>query len=102
MEKDTHQILVIEDDASVAAGLVTGLKKAGYDVELASDGERGVEMALASDFDLIILDLMLPDISGTEAVQSVSHRGVGPYESLNTPVRPTSDPSCTRRREPCA
>ena len=37
MGKEDHQILVIEDDASVAAGLVTGLKNAGYQVDLASD-----------------------------------------------------------------
>ena len=79
MEKDTHQILVIEDDASVAAGLVTGLKKAGYDVELASDGERGVEMALASDFDLIILDLMLPERDGFDVLDAWRGR-------LSTPV----------------
>ena len=79
MEKITHQILVIEDDASVAAGLVTGLKTAGYEVDLASDGARGVEMALSKSFDLIILDLMLPERDGLDLLEAWRDR-------LSTPV----------------
>ncbi len=79
MDKDTHHILVIEDDASVAAGLVTGLKTAGYRVDLASDGARGVEMALAQSFDLIILDLMLPERDGFDVLEAWRDR-------LSTPV----------------
>ena len=79
MEKDTHHILVIEDDASVAAGLVTGLKTAGYEVDLASDGARGVEMALSQPFDLIILDLMLPERDGFDVLEAWRDR-------LSTPV----------------
>ena len=79
MGKEDHQILVIEDDASVAAGLVTGLKNAGYQVDLASDGARGVEMALSDEYDLIILDLMLPERDGFEVLDAWSGR-------LSTPV----------------
>lgn len=65
----TAQILVIEDDRAIASNIVRGLKNAGFAVELASNGQRGVELALSRPFDLIILDLMLPEVDGFEALE---------------------------------
>lgn len=64
------RILLIEDDRAIASGIVRGLKNAGFAVELAGDGRRGVELALSRPFDLVILDLMLPEVDGFEALES--------------------------------
>ena len=74
-----YQILVIEDDPSVAAGLVSGLKKEGYGVELASDGAKGTALALKNPYDLVILDLNLPERDGFEVLTAWRDR-------LSTPV----------------
>jgi DNA-binding response OmpR family regulator len=63
------QILVIEDDRAIASGIVRGLNNAGFSVEMASNGRHGVELSLSRSFDLIILDLMLPELDGFEALE---------------------------------
>ncbi len=60
------KILIIEDEAKIARFLELELKYEGYEVEMASDGRAGLEMALKDDIDLIVLDLMLPNLSGIE------------------------------------
>ena len=57
-------VLVVEDDAALADGLSRGLSAGGFDVDLASDGVSGLDMARRSDYDAIVLDLMLPGLSG--------------------------------------
>jgi DNA-binding response OmpR family regulator len=64
----TAEILVVEDDPPIAAGLVRGLRAAGFAVELAHDGRRGAELGLSRPFDLIVLDLMLPELGGFEVL----------------------------------
>lgn len=58
--------MIIEDDRAILAGLERNLRFEGYEVSGAADGERGLEMALDVDLDLIILDIMLPKVSGFE------------------------------------
>jgi len=65
-----RSVLVIEDDDSISAGLRRGLHAAGFDVALASGGDEGYERALSRRFDLIVLDLMLPDCSGLDVLRS--------------------------------
>lgn len=60
------KILLIEDDRGIAAGLVRGLKASGFSVELANSGRRGAELGLLGRFQLIVLDLMLPEVDGFE------------------------------------
>ncbi|MEZ4451495.1 MAG: response regulator transcription factor [Nannocystaceae bacterium] len=60
---------MIEDDPPIAAGLFRGLSAAGFAVELIHDGARGAEAALARAYDLIVLDLMLPERDGLEVLQ---------------------------------
>jgi len=60
------QILVIEDEPEVASFIRRGLIYAGYDVEVAYDGESGLAMARDRPPDLAILDIMLPDLDGLE------------------------------------
>jgi len=65
------KILIIEDEAKMARFLELELKHEGYEVELALDGRTGYEKAIAGDIDLIILDLMLPGLSGIEVCRRV-------------------------------
>ncbi|HHV64214.1 MAG TPA: response regulator transcription factor [Peptococcaceae bacterium] len=61
-----EKILVIEDETKIARFLELELNHEGYMVEIAHDGREGYEKAKAENFDLIILDLMLPGLSGIE------------------------------------
>jgi two-component system alkaline phosphatase synthesis response regulator PhoP len=66
-----EKILIVEDDAAIRFGLEKNLAYEGYDVESAADGERGLDIAFASQPDQIVLDLMLPGINGYEICRSV-------------------------------
>ncbi len=65
------KILVIEDEVKTAKFLKKGLSEAGYVVDVAADGLEGLYLALEVDFDLIILDVMLPGRDGWEVLKSV-------------------------------
>jgi DNA-binding response OmpR family regulator len=61
-----ERILVIEDEADIVDLLRFNLKKEGYEVDTAADGERGIDLARSKAYDLVLLDLMLPGIDGLE------------------------------------
>lgn len=62
-------ILVVEDDSKIARLLELELKHAGYEVVVATDGRSGLERAVADEIDLVLLDIMLPKMSGLEVVR---------------------------------
>lgn len=64
-------ILIVEDEQNLARFLELELTHKGYKVDIEYDGEPGLEKALNNDFDLIILDLMLPNINGLEICRRV-------------------------------
>ena len=70
------RILVIEDEKKTAAFLAKGLREAGFVVDLARDGETGLERARATRFDLLIVDVMLPNKDGWEVVAEVRRNGI--------------------------
>jgi two-component system, OmpR family, copper resistance phosphate regulon response regulator CusR len=70
------RILVIEDEKKTAAFLAKGLREAGYSVDVAYDGEDGLERARASKFDLLVVDIMLPQKDGWEVVSELRRDGV--------------------------
>src|SRR5436309_14681124 len=70
------QILVIEYEKKTAAFLAKGLREAGFTVDVARDGETGLEQARASRFDLLIVDIMLPKKDGWEVVAELRRDGV--------------------------
>ncbi|MDQ0571185.1 DNA-binding response OmpR family regulator [Variovorax paradoxus] len=68
-------ILVVEDDARVADFLLRGLGAEGYRVQLARTGPEGLELARSSELSLLLLDLMLPGLSGLELCQTLRAEG---------------------------
>jgi len=61
------KILVVDDEAILVKGIKFNLENEGYQVDVGYDGEEAVEKARSGDFDLIILDLMMPKIDGLQA-----------------------------------
>ena len=70
-------LVLIEDEPGIVDFVVRGLTLAGYGVDSALDGEAGLELALGDDVDLVILDLMLPGISGTDVLQRLADQRPG-------------------------
>jgi len=71
------RILIIEDEDSILMPLEDDLTLEGYSVTGEMDGARGLQRAQTEDFDLIILDIMLPGMSGLEICKSLRHEGHG-------------------------
>src|SRR5690242_14476279 len=69
-------LLVIEDDPLIGRSLRKGLVEAGHDCVWAKEGERGLELASGSQFDVIILDLMLPGRPGMEVLGELRSQGI--------------------------
>ncbi|MCB9683128.1 MAG: response regulator transcription factor [Alphaproteobacteria bacterium] len=68
------RILVVEDDLSVVQGLLAGLRREGFDVEVAMDGADAARRILDEAFDLVLLDLMLPSMSGFDILDAALGR----------------------------
>ena len=73
------KILIIEDEAAIAELEKDYLELSGFEVEIANDGENGLERAMNLEYDLLILDLMLPGVDGFEICRKVR-------EEKNTPI----------------
>ncbi|GAA1694641.1 hypothetical protein GCM10009792_13370 [Microcella alkalica] len=71
------RILIVEDEPDVLLLLENRVRGAGHDVQSASDGERGLELALAAEPDLIILDWMMPKLDGIEVLERLRADEVG-------------------------
>jgi two-component system OmpR family response regulator len=69
------RVLVVEDDPEVAAYLVKGLKEQGHNVDEAADGKNGLFLANSEDYDVMIIDRMLPALDGLTIVKSVRAAG---------------------------
>jgi DNA-binding response OmpR family regulator len=74
------KILVVEDEPGIAFSLETDLQTEGYEVTLIGDGALAVPRALGESFDLILLDVMLPNKDGFEVCRELRHQG------LKTPI----------------
>ncbi len=64
-------ILTVEDDAAIRRGIVDALRFVGYDVIEAADGDKGLDMALTREYDLLLLDLVLPGCGGMEILSQL-------------------------------
>jgi len=74
------RILLVEDDVKIASFIVKGLKAAGYAVDHAPDGEKGLDMALTEAYDTAIIDIMLPKLDGLSLIERMRK------EKIHTPV----------------
>ncbi len=73
------RLLIVEDEPDLLSGLVRALRKAGYAVDPATDGEDGLHKAVNTDYDAIVLDVMLPRLDGWELLARLR-------QSKSTPV----------------
>ena len=67
--------LIIEDDAAIAGFIARGLREAGFAVDVASNGQEGLEAAIAGQPDVAIVDLMLPGRDGLSVIDELRRRG---------------------------
>lgn len=71
MNQIIKKILVVEDDRFIGEMYVRSLRKEGYDVEWVVSGDEGIKAALSNTYDLILLDIMLPNTQGTEVLDTL-------------------------------
>jgi DNA-binding response OmpR family regulator len=70
------RILLVEDDKWLANALLYHLKKENYAVDMALDGELGLELALSADYDMVLLDRMLPKMDGLTVLKKIREAGL--------------------------
>ncbi len=70
------QILIVEDEERIASFVAKGLKSAGYSSMHVTTGRDAIDMASTGDFDLLVLDLGLPDVDGFEVLSTIRSMGV--------------------------
>ena len=75
----SKRILIVEDEESIADLEKDYLELSNFEVEVANDGDTGLQKGLGGDFDLIILDLMLPGVDGFEICRQIR-------DQKNTPI----------------
>jgi len=75
------RVLVIEDEHKIANSIKKGLEQESYAVDVAYDGERGFDLAATEDYDVIVLDLMLPKMDGMDVCRKLRKE-----ESIHTPI----------------
>ena len=69
------RILVVEDEPGIANFVRQGLNEAGYAVDVAWDGREGLAYALVAEYDVLVLDIMLPQMDGLELLRELRDRG---------------------------
>lgn len=69
-----HKVLVVDDEASIVNIIAYNLKKEGYEVITASDGEQGYELAMEQKPDLVLLDIMMPKMDGYEVCRKIREK----------------------------
>ena len=75
----SKKVLVVEDEISIQRILQYDLMQSGFSVDLASDGEEGLQKALADEYDVMLLDVMLPKRDGFSVCKELRNRGNSIY-----------------------
>jgi DNA-binding response OmpR family regulator len=71
------RVLVVEDDPKIASFVTKGLRQAGFTVDQADDGEKGLALALSEPYVVLVVDIMLPGRDGLSLIQSLRRQNVG-------------------------
>jgi two-component system OmpR family response regulator len=71
------RVLVVEDDVKMAAAIRRGLRFEGLVVDVAGGGEEAIRLVGATDYDAVLLDVMLPDVDGFETCRRLRSQGSG-------------------------
>ena len=102
-------ILLVEDEEKLARMVELELRYEGYEVEKAFDGRTGLERALSGGFDLVLLDIMLPQLSGMEVLRRLRRERSTPVIMLtarDSVIDKGSGPPCGSgpplQRRPCS
>jgi DNA-binding response OmpR family regulator len=74
------KILLVEDEAKIAASVLSGFQSAGFTTDYHADGNEGLATSLTTDYNAIVLDVMLPSIDGLSILRAVRNKG------LKTPI----------------
>jgi DNA-binding response OmpR family regulator len=69
------RVLLVEDDVGITMFIQQGLTEAGYATDVAANGREGIEYALAAEYDLILLDVMLPLLDGISVLRTLRQKG---------------------------
>jgi DNA-binding response OmpR family regulator len=85
------KILVIEDSERLRASIGTALRKSGYVVDLAADGEEGLWLAESGVYDVVILDLMLPKLDGLSLLKRLRNEGIETHVLVLTALGEVAD-----------
>src|SRR5260370_17351247 len=85
------KVLIVEDEHKVVDYLRSGLTEQGWVVDVATDGEEGAYMAIEYDFDVIVLDVMLPKLGGLEGLRALRAQKQTPVIMLTARAR-VADP----------
>lgn len=85
------RILVVDDHASIRRLITLSLEDRGHDCEEAADGSQALDALGNSDFDAMILDLMMPDIDGFEVLECLADNSVLPILVLTATARPDAE-----------
>jgi DNA-binding response OmpR family regulator len=80
-DANQRKVLVVEDEHFISELYVRALTKAGYDVTVEVDGARGMKLAQTNQFDIILLDLMVPTITGIDVLRHLRGPGAPPLKS---------------------
>ncbi|HEX7085548.1 MAG TPA: response regulator [Vicinamibacterales bacterium] len=70
----SKRILIVEDDRVLRRACEVGLRKRGYEVVSPADGQEGLELATSERFDLVLLDMLMPRLSGLEVLRELRRR----------------------------
>src|SRR5690348_17874646 len=74
------RILILEDDKKIASFIMKGLKQAGHTVDVATDGDAGLQLALIEKYDAAVFDIMLPKRDGLSVIEAMRK------DNIKTPV----------------
>lgn len=85
------KILVVEDESKIVSLIKRGLEEDGHEISVAMDGETGLSMARNHPFDLIVLDLMLPDVNGLEVCKRIRGDGITSFVIMLTALSSTEN-----------